>query len=261
MEDQTAQNPILESSSNPVPVSSPPPSRNWILMVFSILVLLLLISAGYLYYQNQQLKTMLATYQSLPSPAHIPTTDPTENWKVYTNNQMGFSLRVPSDWFTHPETKQLYGYNTNISYPVDNPSTQDFIENQKANISIALSSNNGESLDKIAQSKINSPYSPFSNETRDTKIDGENAIVLTFKSGGEYLLVNHGKNYYSISGFNPEGNEEINTTIDQIISTFKFIEIGQVCTQEAKICPDGSSVGRTAPNCEFASCPTTMPSY
>ncbi len=27
------------------------------------------------------------------------------------------------------------------------------------------------------------------------------------------------------------------------------------CTMEAKICPDGSSVGRTGPNCEFAECP------
>lgn len=27
------------------------------------------------------------------------------------------------------------------------------------------------------------------------------------------------------------------------------------CTMEAKICPDGSSVGREGPNCEFAPCP------
>ena len=27
------------------------------------------------------------------------------------------------------------------------------------------------------------------------------------------------------------------------------------CTQEAKICPDGTAVGRTVPNCEFAECP------
>jgi len=27
------------------------------------------------------------------------------------------------------------------------------------------------------------------------------------------------------------------------------------CTAEAKVCPDGSSVGRTGPNCEFAQCP------
>lgn len=35
---------------------------------------------------------------------------------------------------------------------------------------------------------------------------------------------------------------------------------GKACTQEAKICPDGSSVGRTGPNCEFAPCPTTSSS-
>ena len=28
-----------------------------------------------------------------------------------------------------------------------------------------------------------------------------------------------------------------------------------VCTQDAKVCPDGSAVGRTGPNCEFAECP------
>lgn len=32
-----------------------------------------------------------------------------------------------------------------------------------------------------------------------------------------------------------------------------------VCTQEAKLCPDGSYVGRTGLNCEFAACPVTSP--
>ncbi|MFA5996371.1 MAG: hypothetical protein WC790_01455 [Candidatus Paceibacterota bacterium] len=31
------------------------------------------------------------------------------------------------------------------------------------------------------------------------------------------------------------------------------------CTMEAKICPDGTAVGRTGPNCEFAACPTSGP--
>ncbi len=30
------------------------------------------------------------------------------------------------------------------------------------------------------------------------------------------------------------------------------------CTEEAKICPDGSAVGRVPPDCEFAPCPTTV---
>lgn len=31
------------------------------------------------------------------------------------------------------------------------------------------------------------------------------------------------------------------------------------CTLEAKLCPDGSSVGRTGPKCEFTACPKTTP--
>lgn len=33
----------------------------------------------------------------------------------------------------------------------------------------------------------------------------------------------------------------------------------RACTQEAKICPDGSAVGRSGPNCEFAQCPQVTP--
>lgn len=31
------------------------------------------------------------------------------------------------------------------------------------------------------------------------------------------------------------------------------------CTMEAKVCPDGSSVGRTGPKCEFTKCPVIAP--
>lgn len=35
---------------------------------------------------------------------------------------------------------------------------------------------------------------------------------------------------------------------------------GVACTTEAKICPDGSAVGRSGPNCEFTSCPAATAS-
>lgn len=44
--------------------------------------------------------------------------------------------------------------------------------------------------------------------------------------------------------------QEIKQRIQEIQGKIK------ACTQEAKICSDGSSVGRTGPNCEFAPCPT-----
>lgn len=33
---------------------------------------------------------------------------------------------------------------------------------------------------------------------------------------------------------------------------------GVFCTMDAKLCPDGSYVGRTGPNCEFAECPAVQ---
>ncbi len=44
--------------------------------------------------------------------------------------------------------------------------------------------------------------------------------------------------------------QEIKQRIKEIQGKIK------TCTQEAKICPDGSGVGRIGPNCEFAPCPT-----
>jgi hypothetical protein len=32
----------------------------------------------------------------------------------------------------------------------------------------------------------------------------------------------------------------------------------RACTEEARLCPDGSYVGRMGPNCEFAPCPTSQ---
>lgn len=34
-----------------------------------------------------------------------------------------------------------------------------------------------------------------------------------------------------------------------------FAPEGVACTLDAKMCPDGTYVGRVAPDCEFAACP------
>lgn len=43
------------------------------------------------------------------------------------------------------------------------------------------------------------------------------------------------------------------------ISKSPELSKGTACTQEAKICPNGTAVGRTGPNCEFVACPTRQP--
>jgi hypothetical protein len=47
-------------------------------------------------------------------------------------------------------------------------------------------------------------------------------------------------------------------TIMYLISGYSQTKLG-ACTLEAKVCPDGSLVGRAGPNCQFVPCPTAVP--
>jgi len=58
-------------------------------------------------------------------------------------------------------------------------------------------------------------------------------VAIVFVLGG-YLYVS-----------NPEPVEYTNPNEEEQV----------FCTQDAMLCPDGSYVGRTGPNCEFAACP------
>lgn len=48
-------------------------------------------------------------------------------------------------------------------------------------------------------------------------------------------------------------------TVVAVTYTMKQPPRQVACTQEAMVCPDGTAVGRTGPNCEFAPCSTTAP--
>ncbi len=47
----------------------------------------------------------------------------------------------------------------------------------------------------------------------------------------------------------------VTSQLQRALSVDNSIKNGKPCTMEAKLCPDGSAVGRTGPNCEFAPCP------
>ena len=50
----------------------------------------------------------------------------------------------------------------------------------------------------------------------------------------------------------------ISASVMYLISSYPKTKM-VTCTQEARVCPDGSSVGRSGPKCEFAACPTITP--
>lgn len=58
-------------------------------------------------------------------------------------------------------------------------------------------------------------------------------IIIVFVVGGLFYIYNPEPVEFS----NPEEKNQV------------------VCTMEARLCPDGSYVGRVPPNCEFKDCP------
>ena len=226
----------------------------------AVFVLLSLAAVAFLYYQNQQLKTMLASYQQVQTtPTPTATANPVANWKTYTNTKSEYSFQYPDG----QNLKQL-----DCSGSVNANSNYDFI--------LAGSSASCEGQGEGYVFTIGKAGPAF--ECQDTQ--NWKVIKTNIQIGG-VSAVKCQENFIGSSSPNITTNDFIQVFItnksilisaygkenfqllDQILSTFKFTSPTAspsakpvACTLEAKICPDGSSVGRTGPNCEFAPCPT-----
>lgn len=76
------------------------------------------------------------------------------------------------------------------------------------------------------------------------------------------LIFTVDKNVYNNKGSlilrkdNPSGLPQNDDALEiPVVIAGKAKEPAIACTQEAKLCPDGTAVGRTGPKCEFALCP------
>jgi hypothetical protein len=273
-------------SLNPTPVPTQSPKDNhWI--TIASMALFVLMSLGiiiFLYYQNQQLKSMLATYQTQASPIPTATADPTAGWKTYTNTKYLYSLKYPDNFTVGqngvnsptPETvEDIVVYNPNSKTPLDGPAFSVSVMKREETLQARAQTH----FDRISTYKLtpnaafpsyksNSIVSTFTKTTFLNKEAFTYTITGSYYDDGaaeaisapmerKYLWVDDGKNYLLV-------RSDTDSQINQILSTFKFlgatssanpVPTQKACTLEAKICPDGSSVGRTGPNCEFAPCP------
>jgi hypothetical protein len=100
---------------------------------------------------------------------------------------------------------------------------------------------------------------PRADQTIKVKIDSQLCKENNGYSGkpcSSYMTIRPG--VYSIYT-QPWG--KMSNKVQFIVNMVKSISEPVACTMEAKMCPDGSYVGRVGPNCEFASCSsTTKPS-
>lgn len=78
------------------------------------------------------------------------------------------------------------------------------------------------------------------------------AIVALIVIGGIYYISNKSEVYI------PENPNGVSEVPDNRATSSPANPIA--CTMEAKMCPDGSYVGRIGPNCEFRACPSSVAS-
>jgi hypothetical protein len=197
-----------------------PADNHWIsILAMAIFVVFSLGVVVFLYYQNQQLKNMLANYQPTPSATPITTapSSPTPNPEMPVVSSPSANMKVLSPLKvagTVPAGWMFEGV-----FPIKLVDS-----NRKLIVQ-------GQAKEKVAGSWQSGGPVDFS-------------ATLTFKTSSA-------SGFLILQNDNPSGNPATSKTFEVPVQ-FSGVT---ACTQEAKLCPDGSYVGRTGPNCEFAPCP------
>lgn len=210
-------------NQNPNPKISS--DNHWIsILAMAIFVIFSLGVVAFLYYQNQQLKNMLASYQPGITPTPIASSSPTPNPELPIVSSPSANTKVVSPLKitgTVPAGWMFEGV-----FPIKLvDSNQKLIVQGQAKEKVAGSWQSGNPVDFTA--------------------------TLTFKTSSA-------SGFLTLQNDNPSG-------IPANLKTFEIpvnfsvatspTPASRACTMEARVCPDGSSVGRTGPNCEFAPCP------
>lgn len=251
MEEQPVNNQAQEPniSTPPEPKHSSFLTNKLFLITLAIGVIFTIVYAGiYLYLGSQLDKISKPSPTPLPSETSVKEGDPTANWKTYRNEKYGFETKYhpesnPSEKVGN-ETVGQFTYLLLIRFginPIKFPGYELRINKQQT-----LDDYRSELIGHITD-KIDSEEEILLNGNKWTKIK-YGVFVTTDYVPSTTAITNHAGYSYAITS----------SDIDQILSTFKFTDQKDqvVCTQDAKLCPDGKTyVGRQGPNCEFTKCP------
>lgn len=180
--------------------------KNGFASLIIILAIAILGVVGYLGYKDYLSKSQPV---SVVSPSLSTVSDPTINWKIYSNSDVGFSFKYPNSFIEKP-----------IGTIYKNEEVKLFVGDNQYSLLLRLSSDSN--AYKIENLK------DFSNSTKSI---GSYTAYLTSSvaSGGEFsttAVIPFGQYFIDIS-INPNGGDESKAATteevrDQILSTFKF---------------------------------------
>jgi hypothetical protein len=193
----------------------------------------------------------------------LPRFDPPADWQTHISSESAYTFKYPPTWDTH-------NLDTNLLMVAP----QDRI-NELRKISGGFG---GGKFLTITIQERNTPYPNNYFKSDNTKQVAQKKLRIDNASAVEYVttytntpgpgiakgdvittvIVTYKNKQYSLELLDKSHKQ----TFDQILATFKFTNNQTTpsaapvteCTNEAMQCPDGTSVGRTGPNCEFV-CP------
>ncbi len=267
MEQDTA---INQAPANEVQTT--PKQSNFLVTLLSILLLISCLIAGFFAYQTQNLVKELTAYKLQQEETPIATTspDPIIDWKTYTNSELGFSFRI-APVLKYPEAvvpseSNSFSNREGISSPLELSESDILLEStiytnideaSLKKVEVALSSDTGNILDQ--------PFQPIGSIKKIKNLENGGSIFeespINPKEASYYIAVwKNNTNIHVLKIFAMKDILSNNSiSFEQMATFYTFTSSPKqtACTMEAKICPDGSAVGRSGPKCEFAPCPTS----
>ena len=252
-------------------VQQVPKQSNFLVIFLSSLLIISCIIAGFFAYQTQQLVRELTNKQIEASPTteSTPTSDPIENWRSYTNEKLGFSFKL-APIFIYPKSilpseGNVFSNKDSISSPLELSENDILLESTVyTNIDKTSLKKIGIALSSSIGSTISQPFQPIGNIKKLTNLENGGSIFeespINPNEASYYIAIwKNNDNIHVLKVFainNVLTDNKI--SFEQMVKSYIFNNLPNetACTMDAKICPDGSAVGRSGPKCEFAPCPT-----
>ncbi len=265
MEQDTATNQALINE-----VQTAPKQSSFLITFLSILLLISCLIAGFFAYQTQSLVKELTVYklQQKETPIATTTPDPIANWKTYTNSELGFSFRI-APVLKYPEVvvpsqSNSFSDREGISSPLELTESDTLLEStvytnidetSLEKVDNALSSNTGDI--------VNQPFQPIGSIKKIKSLENGGLVFeespISPKEASYYIAIwKNNTNIHVLKMFAMKDILNKNRiSFEQMAASYTFSSSPNqtACTMEAKICPDGSAVGRSGPNCDFDPCP------
>lgn len=224
---QPAQQTNTPQPISPVLSADPKPQglgkSKGILWIGIVLMALALVGVG-AYHLGSQKNANTITSEPVQTQTPTSTPDPTASWKVFSDADLGFSLKIPQDWevreitpnlqieigpIASPSESIILGYTNSL--PGSALSVEE-LRNTGFEVSESMMSIDGKT---ISRKKVHTTLAVISPESLDEYMD---QVIIPMPNGLEIQLKIIELKYETI--------------FNQILSTFKFID------EQSFVCPE-----------------------